>query len=218
MFQNIFSDNSVNKMPAILFRWRSWRNIILENLSNDQMGRCAKVHSCVEKVSFFFAYRLHCYAAYIKPPAPRIAILLRNNFRWLLYSSAELLMMNQFMVKRRVNFLLDTIHVRTNFQEHILNYHCILFVSKLPFCLLVCDLNRTPIVMAKHGGSCVHFSGISTFGRTSRETVSHPQCPPLPTLCKISLPIYVIVTNKLLQLLTTTWYDSLVLSFSLLKI
>ena len=83
---------------------------------------------------------------------------------------------------------------------------------------LVCDLNRTPIDMAKHGGSCVHFSGISTCRRTSRETVSHPQCPPLPTLCKISLPIYVIVTNKLLQPLTTTWYDSLVLSFSLLKI
>ena len=74
------------------------------------------------------------------------------------------------------------------------------------------------IVMAKHGGSCVHFSGISTCGRTSRETVSYPQCPPLPTLCKISLPIYVIVTKKLLQPLTTTWYDSLVLSISLLKI
>ena len=68
--------------------------------------------------------------------------------------------------------------------------------------------------MAKHGGSCVHFSGISTRGRTSRETVSHPQCPPLP---KISLPIYVIVTNKLLQPLTATWYDSLVLSFSMLS-
>ena len=66
-------------------------------------------------------------------------------------------------------------------------------------------------------GSCVHFSGISTCGRTSHETVSHPQCPPLPTLCKVSLPIYVIVTNKLLQPLTTTWYNSL-LSFSLLKI
>ena len=63
------------------------------------------------------------------------------------------------------------------------------------------------IVMAKHGGSCVHFSEISTCRRTSRETVSHPQCPPLPTLCKISLPIYVIVTNKLLQPLTTTWFD-----------
>ena len=42
------------------------------------------------------------------------------------------------------------------------------------------------IVMTKHGGSCVHFSEISTCGRTSRETVSHPQCPPLPTLCEIS--------------------------------
>ena len=36
-------------------------------------------------------------------------------------------------------------------------------------------------------------------------------------LCKISLPIYVIVTNKLLQPLTATWYDSLVLSFSMLS-
>ena len=89
--------------------------------------------------------------------------------------------------------------------------------------LLVCDLNRTPVVMAKHGGPCVHCSGISTCGRTSREIVSHPLRPPLPTLYKISLPVYyyhlpVIVTNKKLQPLTTTWFNSLVLSFSLLKI
>ena len=83
--------------------------------------------------------------------------------------------------------------------------------------LLVCDLNRTPIVMAKHGGPCVHFSGISTCGRTSPETVSHPQRQPLPTPCKISLAVYVIVTNKRLQPLTTTLYNSMVLSFSLLK-
>ena len=72
------------------------------------------------------------------------------------------------------------------------------------------------IVMAKHGGSCVHFSGISTCGRTSRETVSHSQRQPLPTPHKIALPVYVIVTNKRLQPLTTTLYNSLVLSFSLL--
>ena len=83
--------------------------------------------------------------------------------------------------------------------------------------LLVCDLNRTPIVMANHGGPCVHFSGISTCGRTSRETVLHPQHAQLPTLCKISLPVYDIVTNEQLQPLTTTWYNSLVLSFSFLK-
>ena len=53
---------------------------------------------------------------------------------------------------------------------------------------LVCDLNRTPIVMAIHWGSCVHFSGISTCGRTSRETVSHPQRQPLPTPYNIALP------------------------------
>ena len=88
----------------------------------------------------------------------------------------------------------------------------------MEYWLLVCDLNRTPIVMAKHGGSCVHSSGISTCGRTSPETVSHPQRQPLPTAYKVSLPFYVIVTNKRLQLLATTLYNSLVLSFSLLKI
>ena len=72
------------------------------------------------------------------------------------------------------------------------------------------------IVMAKHGGSCVHFSGISICGRTSRETVSHSQRQPLPTPHKIALPVYVNVTNKRLQPLTTTLYNSLVLSFSLL--
>ena len=65
---------------------------------------------------------------------------------------------------------------------------------------------------------CPFFSGIFTCGRTSRETVSHPQRPPLPTQYKISLPVYVIVTNKRLQPLTTTWYNSLMLYFSLLKI
>ena len=79
---------------------------------------------------------------------------------------------------------------------------------------LVYDLNPTPVVMAKHGCSCVHFSGISTCGRTSRGTVSHPRRPPLPTLYKISLLVYVIVTNKRLQPLTTTWYNSLVLCFA----
>ena len=73
------------------------------------------------------------------------------------------------------------------------------------------------IVMAKHEGSCVHFSGISTCGRTSPKTVSHPQRQLLPTAYKISLPVHVIVTNKRLQLLATTLYNSLVLSFSLLK-
>ena len=84
--------------------------------------------------------------------------------------------------------------------------------------LLVCDLNRTPIVMAKHGGACVHFSGISTCGRTSPETVSHPQRQPLPTPYRIYLPVYVILTNRRLQRLTTTLYNSLVLSFPSLKI
>ena len=123
-------------------------------------------------------------------------------------------------------------HCTVIYQSYISNYTDMGLINKVsfssPLCLM-CVIQRLlpywcailiahQIVMAKHGGSCVHFSGISTCGRTSRETVSHPQCPPLPTLCKISLPIYVIVTNKLLEPLTTTWYDSLVLSFSFLKI
>ena len=53
------------------------------------------------------------------------------------------------------------------------------YAGGLIFCCntMVYDLYRTSIVMAKHGGSCVHFTGISTCGRTSRETVSHPQSP-----------------------------------------
>ena len=66
--------------------------------------------------------------------------------------------------------------------------------------LFVCDLNRTPVVIAKYGCSCVHISGISTCRKSSRETVSHPQRPPLQTLYKISVPVHVIVTNNLLPL------------------
>ena len=101
------------------------------------------------------------------------------------------------------------------------NKFCAMYVDWDPPCLslvnvlLVRDLNRTPIVMAKHGGSWVHFSGISTCGRTSWETVSHPQRQPLPTPYN-SLPVY-IITNKRLQPLTTALYNSMVLSFSLLK-
>ena len=106
---------------------------------------------------------------------------------------------------------------RTNRQSSVIQIHLICGHMLSMGLSLVCDLNRTPVVMAKHGGSCVHFSGVSTCRGTSRETVSHPQCPPLPTLYKISLPVYV-VTNKRLQPLTTIWYDILALSCSLLKI
>ena len=110
------------------------------------------------------------------------------------------------------------------FQHNVLIWHSRCLVEYLfnPLCN-ICDWNvwcailiAHQIVMAKHGGSCVHFSGISTCGRTSRETVSHSQRQPLPTPHKIALPVYVTVTNKRLQPLTTTLYNSLVLSFSLL--
>ena len=50
-----------------------------------------------------------------------------------------------------------------------------LLIFTMNFCYWCAILIAHQIVMAKHGGSCVHFSGISTCGRTSRETVSHPQ-------------------------------------------
>ena len=65
--------------------------------------------------------------------------------------------------------------------------------NTIPATVLTCSyywcaiLIAHQIVMAKHGGPCVHFSGISTCGRTSRETVSHPQRQPLPTPYKIFL-------------------------------
>ena len=92
-------------------------------------------------------------------------------------------------------------------------HHDLLLAARICWCAI---LIAHQIVMAKHGGSCVHFSGISTCGRTSRETVSHSQRQPLPNPHKIALPVYVTVTNKRLQPLTTTLYNSLMLSFSLL--
>ena len=101
--------------------------------------------------------------------------------------------------------------------EHVNSNTIVKYWYSVHFCCCWCAiLIAHQIVMAKHGGSCVHFSGISTCGRTSRETVSHSQRQPLPTPHKIALPVYVTVTNKRLQPLTTTLYNSLVLSFSLL--
>ena len=93
----------------------------------------------------------------------------------------------------------------TNFHFSLIVLHLALQTKAFWCAILIAH----QIVMAKHGGSCVHFSGISTCGRTSPETVSHPQRQPLPTAYKISLPVQVIVTNKRLQLLATTLYNSI---------
>ena len=92
-------------------------------------------------------------------------------------------------------YILKLLHLSMKFSPSYMESNIPEKTRSVP-CLLVCDLNRTPIIMAKHGGFCVHFSGISTCGRILPETVSHPQRQPLPTPCKISLAVYVIVTNK----------------------
>ena len=60
---------------------------------------------------------------------------------------------------------------------------------------LVCDLNQNM-------EAPVSISQKSPLAGEPRERLSHPQRPPLPTLYKIYLPVYVIVTNKRLQALT----------------
>ena len=87
----------------------------------------------------------------------------------------------------------------TNDEKHLL----FVWVGVVAFWCAILIAHQ--IVVAKHWGSCVHFSGISTCGRTSRETVSHSQRQPLPTPHKIALSVYVTVTNKRLQPLTTTF-------------
>ena len=71
------------------------------------------------------------------------------------------------------------------------------------------------IVMAKHGGSCVHFQESPLAGEP-RDRLFHIHSVHRYQLCAKYL--YPSTLLWLLQPLTTTWYDSLVLYISLLKI
>ena len=82
--------------------------------------------------------------------------------------------------------------------------------------LLVCDLNRTPNCYGKTWRPVSIFPESPLAGEPRERlfhihTVNRYQTPH-----KIALPVYVTVTNKRSQPLTTTLYNSLVLSFSLL--
>ena len=61
-----------------------------------------------------------------------------------------------------------------NYSNYAFTLHSCFCNPFTPIHSLVSDRNRIPVVMAKRGGSCVHFSGITTCRRTSRETASHP--------------------------------------------
>ena len=83
---------------------------------------------------------------------------------------------------------------------------------------LVCDLIRTPVVMAKQWILlCPFFSNLHLRENLARDCCTSTAST-VTTLYKTSLPVYIIVTNRRLQPLTTAQYNSLVLSYSLLKI
>ena len=160
------------------------------------------------------------------PLRPRLHYI-KHTVHWLYCSGcwfhlgSAYLHINKQLPVSQISLLYKTWGIATNltlrnhwvYVTDVSKYHSVGIWSMGYWCAI---LIAHQIVMAKHGGSCVHFSGISTCGRTSRETVSHSQHQPLPTPHKIALPVYVTVTNKRLQPLTTTLYNSLVLSFSLL--
>ena len=66
--------------------------------------------------------------------------------------------------------------------------------------ILVCDFSRTPVVMARHRCSCVHFSR----NLHLRE--------------KLEINVYVIVANKRLQPITTTWYKIISIDIYMLAV
>ena len=85
--------------------------------------------------------------------------------------------------------------------------------------LLVCDLNRTPNCYGKTWRLlCPFFRNLHLRENLARDCFTSTASTVTNSVQNISLPVYVIVTNTRLQPLTTTFYNSMLVSFSLLKI
>ena len=85
--------------------------------------------------------------------------------------------------------------------------------------LLVCDLNRTPNCYGKTWRLlCPFFRNLHLRENLARDCFTSTASAVTNSVQNISLPVYVIVTNTRLQPLTTTFYNSMLVSFSLLKI
>ena len=85
--------------------------------------------------------------------------------------------------------------------------------------LLVCDLNRTPNCYGKTWRLlCPFFRNLHLRENLARDCFTSTASTVTNSVQNISLTVYVIVTNTLLQPLTTTFYNSMLVSFSLLKI
>ena len=88
-----------------------------------------------------------------------------------------------------------------------------------PEVLLVCDLNRTPNCYGKTWRLlCPFFRNLHLRENLARDCFTSTSSTVTNSVQNISLPVYVIVTNTRLQPLTTTFYNSMLVSFSLLKI
>ena len=85
--------------------------------------------------------------------------------------------------------------------------------------LLVCDLNCTPNCYGKTWKLlCPFFRNLHLRENLARDCFTSTASTVTNCVQNISLPVYVIVTNTRLQPLTTTFYNSMLVSFSLLKI
>ena len=84
---------------------------------------------------------------------------------------------------------------------------------------LMCDLNRTPNCYGKTWRLlCPFFRNLHLRENLARDCFTSTASTVTNSAQYISLPVYVIVTNTRLQPLTTTFYNSMLVSFSLLKI
>ena len=77
---------------------------------------------------------------------------------------------------------------------------------------LACNLNCTPVVMAKHRHPCVHFLGISTCGRSSRDCFTSTAST--VTVTEVRNSVQHIFTRlhyykQQLQPFTTTWHNKI---------
>ena len=85
--------------------------------------------------------------------------------------------------------------------------------------LLVCDLNCTPNCYGKTWRLlCPFFRNLHLRENLARDCFTSTASTVTNSVQNISLAVYVIVTNTRLQPLTTTFYNSMLVSFSLLKI
>ena len=84
---------------------------------------------------------------------------------------------------------------------------------------LVCDLNRTPNCYGKTWRLlCPFFKNLHLWENLARDCFTSTASTVTNSVQNISLTVYVIVTNTRLQPLSTTFYNSMLVCFSLLKI